>query len=108
MENLGEILDAAVELGPAEGLARFAGGLERKECLRSKKPEGVAQELRGALLLYNLVRNEMLKVAAERGLVPRCATSGNSRLGGPGLATSRGTVGSGPRKRSANLPEPLK
>jgi hypothetical protein len=45
--------------------------LERKECLRSKKPEGVAQELWGALLLYNLVRNEMLKVAEERGLSPK-------------------------------------
>lgn len=43
--------------------------LERKEALlRSKKPDGVAQELWGALLLYNLVRNEMLKVAAARNL----------------------------------------
>ena len=45
--------------------------LDRKECLRSKKPEGVAQELWGALLLYNLVRNEMIKVADERGLSPK-------------------------------------
>lgn len=44
--------------------------LERNECLRSKKPEGVAQELWGALLLYNLVRHEMVRVAAERGLPP--------------------------------------
>jgi hypothetical protein len=45
--------------------------LERNESLRSKKPEGVAQELWGALLLYNLVRNEMLRVADERGLSPK-------------------------------------
>lgn len=45
--------------------------LERNECLRSKKPEGVAQELWGALLLYNLVRNEMLRVAVERGFSPK-------------------------------------
>lgn len=44
---------------------------DRHECLRSKKPEGVAQELWGALLLYNLVRNEMLTVASERGLSPK-------------------------------------
>jgi hypothetical protein len=28
MESLGDILDAAVALGPAEGLARFAGGID--------------------------------------------------------------------------------
>ena len=42
--------------------------LERKEALRSKKPEGVAQEIWGMLLLYNLVRYEMLKVADQRSL----------------------------------------
>ena len=43
--------------------------LERKEALlRSMKPEGIAQELWGALLLYNLVRHEMIKVASERKL----------------------------------------
>jgi hypothetical protein len=45
--------------------------LQRKECLRSKKPEGVAQELWGALVLYNLVRHEMLQVAAENDLPPK-------------------------------------
>ena len=45
--------------------------LERHECLRSRKPTGVTQELWGALLLYNLVRNEMLTVASERGLSPQ-------------------------------------
>ena len=46
--------------------------LERNESLlRSKKPAGIAQELWGALLLYNLVRNEMLKVATERGFSPK-------------------------------------
>lgn len=38
--------------------------LERKESLRSKKPEGVRQELWAQLLVYNLVRREML-LAAE-------------------------------------------
>lgn len=42
--------------------------LERKECLRSLKPEGVTQEVWGLLLTYNLVRREMLLAAAEHGL----------------------------------------
>lgn len=37
--------------------------LERKEALRSKKPDGVYQELWGHLLVYNLVRREMLLTA---------------------------------------------
>lgn len=45
--------------------------LERKESLRSKRPEGVHQELWGQLLAYNLVRREMLLVAAENDLPPR-------------------------------------
>lgn len=44
--------------------------LERKECLRSKKPAGVYQELWGQLLTYNLVRREMLLVAQARELPP--------------------------------------
>jgi len=42
--------------------------LERKECLRSLRPEGVEQELWGLLLVYNLVRREMLLAADEHGL----------------------------------------
>lgn len=45
--------------------------LERKECLRSKKPEGVKQELWGLLLTYNLVRREMLLAAAHHKLPPQ-------------------------------------
>lgn len=44
--------------------------LERKECLRSKKPVGVKQELWGLLLTYNLVRREMLLAAETHGLAP--------------------------------------
>ena len=44
--------------------------LERKECLRSKKPEGVYQELWGQLLTYNLVRREMLLTAQGHDLPP--------------------------------------
>jgi hypothetical protein len=45
--------------------------LERKECLRSKKPEGVYQELWGQMLVYNLVRREMLLAAQQHELPPR-------------------------------------
>lgn len=45
--------------------------LERKECLRSKKPIGVIQELWGQLLTYNLVRREMLLAAEAHGLPPK-------------------------------------
>jgi hypothetical protein len=44
--------------------------LERKESLRSKKPEGVYQELWGQLLVYNLVRREMLLTAVASKLPP--------------------------------------
>lgn len=45
--------------------------IERKECLRSKRPDGVEQELWGLLLVYNLVRREMLLAAQEHGLPPK-------------------------------------
>lgn len=44
--------------------------LERKESLRSKKPEGVEQELWGIFLAYNLVRFEMAQAAEEFGVLP--------------------------------------
>ena len=44
---------------------------DRTECLRSKKPELVAQELWGLLLVYNLVRREMLLAARTYALPPR-------------------------------------
>ena len=44
--------------------------LERRECLRSKRPEGVYQELWGLMLAYNLVRREMLLAAQAHGLEP--------------------------------------
>jgi hypothetical protein len=42
--------------------------LARKDCLRSKQPEGIAQEIWGTLLLYNIVRHEMLRVATVNKL----------------------------------------
>ncbi|MFP4551926.1 MAG: IS4 family transposase [Spirochaetales bacterium] len=45
--------------------------LERKECLRSKKPDGVYQELWAQLLVYNLVRREMLLAAKAHELPAR-------------------------------------
>lgn len=45
--------------------------LDRKECLRCKSPQRVAQELWGLLLTYNLVRREMLLVANTHKLSPR-------------------------------------
>ena len=44
--------------------------LEREEALRSKKPEGVRQEIWGIMLVYNLVRKEMLEVAEQAGVAP--------------------------------------
>jgi hypothetical protein len=44
--------------------------LEREETIRSKKPEGVRQELWGILLVYNLVRLEMASIAEEEKLEP--------------------------------------
>ena len=43
---------------------------ERNECLRSKSPAAVNQELWGLLLVYNLVRREMLLVAEQMDLPP--------------------------------------
>ena len=43
---------------------------ERVECLRSLSPNNVIQELWGLLLVYNLVRREMLLVAVEHDLPP--------------------------------------
>ena len=42
--------------------------LQRRECLRSKKPDGVAQEVWALLLTYNLLRREMYVVAVENGV----------------------------------------
>lgn len=44
--------------------------LERQEAIRSKTPSGVAQELWAIALVYNLVRLEMERVAAEAGVAP--------------------------------------
>jgi len=44
--------------------------LERKEALRSRKPDGVRQEIWGILLAYNLVRLMILEAAQEAGLPP--------------------------------------
>jgi hypothetical protein len=57
-----------IELGYGEIKTHM---LERKECLRSKKPAGVEQELWGLLLVYNLVRREMLLAAQAHDLPPR-------------------------------------
>lgn len=44
--------------------------LEREETIRSKKPDGVKQELWGILLAYNLVRLEMASIATEADVEP--------------------------------------
>jgi len=44
--------------------------LAREESTRSKSPKGVAQELWGLALAYNLVRFEAERVAAEAGVAP--------------------------------------
>ena len=44
--------------------------LERQEAIRSKTPTGVAQELWGVGLAYNLVRLEMERVADEAKVLP--------------------------------------
>lgn len=44
--------------------------LERLETIRSKSPGMVAQELWGILLVYNLVRLEMERIADELGVAP--------------------------------------
>lgn len=45
--------------------------LERQEAIRSQTPEGVAQELWGVGLAYNLVRLEMEQIAAEAKVLPK-------------------------------------
>ena len=45
--------------------------LEREEALRSKKPEGVKQEIWGIMIAYNLVRKKMLQVAQDVGVSPQ-------------------------------------
>ncbi len=44
--------------------------LDREETIRSKKPDGVKQELWGILLAYNLVRVEMQHLAREANVEP--------------------------------------
>jgi hypothetical protein len=44
--------------------------LERNEAIRSKKPDGVRQELWGVLLAYNLVRLEMEALAKQENIEP--------------------------------------
>ena len=44
--------------------------LERHETLRSKRPEGVKQEIWGLLIAYNLVRRKMIDVSKEAGVAP--------------------------------------
>ena len=52
--------------------------LERKESLRSRKPDGVRQEIWGILLAYNLVRYIMLDAAKEAGVAPTRISFKNS------------------------------
>lgn len=56
-----------IELGYGEVKTRM---LERFEAIRSRKPTGVAQELWGVALAYNLVRLEMTRIADEAGVPP--------------------------------------
>jgi hypothetical protein len=44
--------------------------LEREEAIRSRKPEGVEQELWGLLLAYNLVRVEIERIAKSANVEP--------------------------------------
>lgn len=44
--------------------------LDREEAIRSRKPDGVKQELWGILLAYNLIRLEMARIAAEAHVEP--------------------------------------
>ena len=44
--------------------------LEREEAIRSRKPDGVLQEVWGILIAYNLVRLEMESIAKEERLEP--------------------------------------
>lgn len=44
--------------------------LDRQEAIRSRRPTGIAQELWGIALAYNLVRLEMVRIAAEAKVPP--------------------------------------
>lgn len=44
--------------------------LEREESLRSRKPDGVLQEIAGIGIAYNLVRVEMARVATQLDIAP--------------------------------------
>ena len=44
--------------------------LDREEAIRSKKPDGVLQELWGILLVFNLVRLEMQSIAKDEKVEP--------------------------------------
>ena len=44
--------------------------LEREEAIRSRKPDGVRQELWGLLLVYNLVRQQMESIARDAKVEP--------------------------------------
>jgi len=46
--------------------------LDREETIRSRKPDGVKQELWGILLAYNLIRLEMTRIALEADVEPTC------------------------------------
>jgi len=44
--------------------------LDRREAIRSQSPTGVAQELWGLLIIYNLIRLEMLRIAQQARVDP--------------------------------------
>ena len=44
--------------------------LERQETLRSKRPDGVKQEIWDLLSAYNLVRRKMIDISKEAGVEP--------------------------------------
>jgi hypothetical protein len=54
--------------------------LERKEALRSKKPEGIYQEVWALLLTYNLVRREMQLTAKAMDVKPNLISFKNSLI----------------------------
>lgn len=54
--------------------------LEREEALRSRKPEGVRQEVAGIAIAYNLVRQEMARVAQNLGIPPTRISFRNALL----------------------------
>jgi hypothetical protein len=54
--------------------------LRRKEALRSRKPDGVRQEIWGIVLAYNLVRRKMLDVADRLDVPPTRISFKNSLL----------------------------